>query len=93
MRTSAAIMFVLDSSYSLGDLFPTLKETANSFINRLAGGDSGLTGVEDVITDDKTFDNNAPVEYYDIQGVRVLNPHKGLFIRFQGNTVSKILLK
>ncbi|MDE6722486.1 MAG: hypothetical protein K2J84_10150 [Bacteroidaceae bacterium] len=93
VRTSAAIMFVLDCSRSLGDLFPTLQETACSFIDRLAGGDGDLTGVEDVMADGKTVDGNAPVEYYNLQGIRVLNPQKGIFIRRQGNVVSKIMVR
>lgn len=93
VRTSAAIMFVLDCSRSLGDLFPTLQETACSFIDRLAGGDGDLTGVEDVMADGKTLNGNASVEYYNLQGVRVLNPQKGIFIRRQGNVVSKIMVR
>ncbi len=40
-------------------------------------------------------DNNAPVEYYTIQGVRVSgdNLTPGIYIRRQGNNVSKILVK
>ncbi|MDE7456695.1 MAG: hypothetical protein K2M96_08315 [Prevotella sp.] len=91
--SSVAIMFALDCSSSLGDLFPLVKSTANSFINRLAGGDDSSTGIEDVVADDKNLDSNAPVEYYDIQGVRVLNPRKGLYIRRQGNTVSKVMIR
>ena len=33
------------------------------------------------------------VEYYNLQGVRVNNPQNGVYIRRQGNTVSKILVK
>lgn len=91
--SSVAIMFALDCSSSLGDLFPLVKSTANSFINRLAGGDDSSTGIEDVVADDKNLGNNAPVEYYDIQGVRVLNPRKGLYIRRQGNTISKVMIR
>lgn len=91
--SSVAIMFALDCSSSLGDLFPLVKSTANSFINRLAGGDDSSTGIEDVVADDKNLGNNAPVEYYDIQGVRVQNPRKGLYIRRQGNSVSKVMIR
>jgi hypothetical protein len=38
-------------------------------------------------------DENAPVEYFNLQGVRVANPAKGLFIRRQGNTTTKVLVK
>lgn len=38
-----------------------------------------------------TVDANAPVEYFNLQGVRVQNPENGLFIRRQGNSVSKVV--
>lgn len=38
-------------------------------------------------------DENAPVEYYNLQGVRVANPANGLFIVKQGNKVSKRIIK
>ena len=34
----------------------------------------------------------APVEYYNLQGVRVANPEKGLFIKKQGKKVTKVIL-
>ena len=37
-------------------------------------------------------DQNAPVEYYNLQGVRVANPEGGIFIRRQGNKTTKIAL-
>ena len=45
-------------------------------------------GIEDI-----TVDNNAPVEYYNLQGMRVENPANGIFIRRQGNKATKILVK
>lgn len=40
------------------------------------------------------FDNNAPVEYYNLQGVRVNanDAAKGIFIKKQGNKVAKVAL-
>lgn len=38
-------------------------------------------------------DNNAPVEYYNLNGIRVENPSNGLFIRKQGGNVSKVIVK
>lgn len=37
-------------------------------------------------------DEDAPVEYYNLQGMRVENPANGIFIRRQGSKVSKIAL-
>ncbi len=38
-------------------------------------------------------DANAPVEYYNLQGVKVANPSNGIFIKVQGNKASKVLVK
>ncbi len=44
--------------------------------------------------DDITVDNsNAPVEYYNLQGVKVTNPANGLFIVRQGNSTSKQIIR
>ena len=37
-------------------------------------------------------DANAPVEYYDLQGRRVVNPEGGIFIRRQGAKTAKVAL-
>lgn len=49
----------------------------------------GGAGVEDLYV----ADENAPVEYYNLQGVRVANPANGLYIVKQGNKVSKKIFK
>lgn len=61
-----------------GEALPTLAVVALT-----PGGESGLNTV---ITD-----NNAPVEYYNLQGVRVADDAKGLVIRKQGNNVAKVI--
>ena len=48
-----------------------------------------MTGVEGIATDASA---DAPVEFFTLQGVRVLNPEGGIFIRRQGNQVSKVAL-
>ncbi len=50
------------------------------------------TGSSSAITD-ITVDENAPVEYFNLQGIRVDNPENGLYIKRQGNTVTKVLVK
>ena len=47
----------------------------------------GLAGIEDVTVD--AADQSAPVEYFNLQGIRVANPQGGVFIRRQGSNVSK----
>ena len=48
-----------------------------------------VSGIEDIYEDG----NNASVEYYNLQGIKVENPEKGLYIRVQGNKVAKVLIK
>lgn len=48
----------------------------------------GATGVDEI-----EVDADAPVEYYNIQGIRVENPENGVFIRRQGNNVSKVIVR
>ena len=45
------------------------------------------TGIEDTMVDD-----NAPVEYYNLQGVKVANPENGIFIKKQGAKATKVVL-
>jgi hypothetical protein len=53
-------------------------------------GQKQSTGIGSVATDD----TQATVEYYNLQGIRVNNPAAGgIYIRRQGSTVSKILVK
>ena len=47
-----------------------------------------FTGVEGV-----EFDENAPVEYYNLNGVKVENPTNGTFIKVQGNKTAKVYIK
>jgi hypothetical protein len=46
------------------------------------------TGISDI-----NVDENAPVEYFNLQGVRVNNPASGLFIRRQGGKAQKVVVK
>lgn len=46
------------------------------------------SGVESVMVED----TDAPVEYFNLQGVRVANPDNGVYIRRQGNKVEKVVL-
>ena len=38
-------------------------------------------------------DNDGPVEYFNLQGVRVAEPVSGIYIRRQGTSVSKIVVR
>ena len=56
-------------------------------LEKLEGG----AGVENVAADLENA--NAPVEYYNLQGVRVANPENGIFIVKQGNKASKQVIR
>lgn len=46
------------------------------------------TGIDNVAGDDSL----APVQYYNLQGIQVENPCGGIFLRRQGNAVTKVVL-
>ena len=50
-------------------------------------GTKAASGIEEV-----DADANAPVEYYNLQGVKVANPENGIFIKKQGNKTTKVVL-
>ncbi|MCH5241363.1 MAG: hypothetical protein J1F67_02920 [Muribaculaceae bacterium] len=53
----------------------------------IAISEAGSVGVKTVI------DFNAPVEYYNLNGVKVANPDKGIYIIRQGNTTKKAVIR
>lgn len=58
-------------------------------LNILVDQSGTLTGVEGISAE---ADADAPVEFYDLQGRKVANPQGGIFIRRQGNKVTKVAL-
>lgn len=52
------------------------------------GFDMPKSGVANV-----AVDADAPVEYYNLQGVKVANPSNGIFVRRQGSEVKKVIIK
>ncbi len=52
-------------------------------------GLTSVVGVESVAAENAA----APVEYFNLQGVRVANPENGIYIRRQGNTVTKVFIR
>ncbi len=63
--------------------------TTGQIINAamVKAGNFNTNGVDDILTD---TDTNAPVEYFNLQGIKVENPSNGIFIRRQGNKVEKV---
>lgn len=78
------VAMVLDENYEVINsvAFP-MTEAANE-----RNVDFLTSSVDTVATDNTT----AEVEYYDLQGRRIQNPGKGLYIRRQGSTSTKVIL-
>lgn len=51
---------------------------------------TAMSGVEEVF--DEKDGVNVPVEYYTLQGVRVQNPEKGIYIKKAGSKITKVIL-
>lgn len=49
---------------------------------------AGWDSVSDILVED-----NAPARYYNLQGVEVLNPSNGIYIKVAGKTASKVYVK
>ena len=88
------------SDYKLGRTFtPANPEAEYSEIALAAGNTTRValvnvsaslisTGIDGV---DAELDADAPVVYYNLQGAKVNNPENGIFIRVQGNKVTKVI--
>lgn len=97
LRNSTAIMLLIDCSSSLGDKdFDKIKYTANTFIERLIGYEGGYyNGIDDIFPDEYLSGEEidwSDAEYYNLQGIRVVNPSNGLYIRRKGNQSQKVLV-
>lgn len=58
-------------------------------INKIGVVFDGGAGVEGVVAEDA----DAEVEYFNLQGVKVVNPENGLYIRRQGGKVEKVVVR
>lgn len=67
----------------------TITSDANGNKTLSKGAATIQTGVENVADDNA----DAPVEYYTLQGIRVMEPAAGIYLRRQGTAVTKILVK
>ena len=65
---------------------------ANNVFATPAASKYGFTIDEATAIDAIAVDANAPVEYYNMQGVKVENPSNGIFIKKQGGRTSKVVL-
>lgn len=71
------VAFVLDK---YGEVLNCVKEDVKDF---------GMTGVDNVNVENA----DAPVEYYNLSGVKVSNPSNGIFIRRQGGKAEKVVIR
>ncbi len=60
---------------------------AASVYSFTVNGDT-IVGIDEIEAEDA----NAPVEYYNLQGMKVANPEKGIFIKKQGGKTTKVVL-
>ncbi len=77
-----------DLSMKIDVMWHYNESTTIPIIVTFNGKKTGTTGVEFAPVDNV----NAPIEYYNLQGVRVANPENGIFIKRQGSNVSKVIL-
>lgn len=82
-------VFAMKPAYSFGTLLSFNSEAGGYIIlpEEWAWTPGSVEGVQ-------VDNSNAPVEYYNIQGMRVLNPEKGqLVIKRQGSKVQKLIVR
>ena len=64
--------------------------TQDLSIDNIYIGELELAGIGSVAAPDNS---DLPVEFYNLQGIRVDNPANGIYIRRQGNTAPKVHIK
>lgn len=78
--------------YPLDYLIKTWDDETQEHVNMIYVEYSDYADVAG-IADVETTDTDAPVVYYNLQGVRVDDPAPGLYIRRQGNKATKVVVK
>ena len=74
-----------DRAQALNEWLPASAQcTETATIVLPEGWNSAIKGIE-------ADNTNAPVEYFNLQGIRVANPENGVFIRRQGTQVTKVV--
>lgn len=62
-------------------------------VDRLQAVYPSFSGVDNPLMPDADADATAPVEYFNLQGVRVAAPGAGLYIMRRGSTVRKVIIR
>lgn len=86
--TKQSAMFFKEISFTHFEGEPQFLETAQINYLTLTQALPDITGIDSIEND-----NLAPVEYYNMQGVKVANPENGIFIKKQGKTTSKVVVR
>ncbi len=85
---------IFDLTYEGSKLVELLASSINSDSGELEPFEKYVFSNHIADVDNITIDNQTEaVEYYNLQGMRIENPANGIFIRRQGNNVSKVLFK
>lgn len=69
-------------------IFKAYKNAEGKTIYTTGDAANVFNGVEKI-----EADNNAPIEYYNLQGIKVANPQGGVFIKVEGEKATKIHIK
>ena len=68
-------------------------ESVELYKNADTWKDFMIQGVDFSGIENNLIDNNKEAEYYNLQGVRVLNPERGVYIKREGGKVSKVIVR
>ena len=81
-------LYVADwSDYFQAYSLAKAENTYTTLANEAVVVNETMTGVEATFVDE-----NAPVEYFNLQGVKVAAPENGVFVKKQGSKVTKVVL-
>lgn len=89
---SSVVILNLDCSSSLGSLFPKMQVMARSFVYKLCKKNIE-TKIGELILNEVGEGETMKMEYYNLQGVRVINPAAGIYICRKGGEVRKVILR
>lgn len=87
-HSSIGLIFAVDCSSSLGDKFPELQTAVISFIDSLLNG-GGMSSINEINEQIQAIEH--PV-YYNLQGIKILEPRGGIFIKASGSNRTKVYI-
>ena len=79
---------LIDNPGALGTKYQLSMSAEYKGVTIVGESEKTPTAVEDIVVD-----NNAPAEYYNLQGVRVANPANGTYIRVAGGKATKVYVR